>query len=297
MARKTVTIRITDVDEWEKFLDKLEQIHNTPRGKGHVGPTLEKFAYDYANDNISNITQKEYDQLNNDFKEQASKIVKLQEQLQQTTNNEHEKIMELKDKISQLNKKLVNYENVSEKSDEDAKRINILEKEKNEFKHDNELKDQTIEKLSQDNHDLKLENNQLSNKNNDLTNELNSITMKYDANEEIIKTNKTTIAQLTEQNSNLTKTTARLEDENSKQKQEIVTVRNEQKHFSIRNEKLQDEVNTLQNESKKYTYIVGQIKKMSFIDRILKRYPKEVKELNPYTENDEETPYILDDSK
>lgn len=287
MSRKTVTVRVNNMEEWDKFLDKLEKIYDSPRGRGHVGPTLEEFAYDFANDRISRITQESYDELRDENKKQSDKIMALQSQINEGSDESNAKILELKDEISRLKEKLSDFENVSSSVDGYLEDIDRLEKENKDLLHDNKLKDSSISQLNDDNNRLVIENNKLNKDNNDLSNQLDSITSKFKANEDLLKTNSTTITQLKEHNNNLTRTTERLEEENMKQKKEVSAARNDYKHAVNRNNKLQDEVNSLQEESRKYSYVVGQIEKMSLIDRIFKNYPKEIKELESGKNSDD----------
>ena len=56
---------------------------------------------------------------------------------------------------------------------------------------------------------------------------------------------------------------------------------NDYKHIVEVNNKLQSEYNELQNDVKKYSYAIGCIENMSFMDRLLNRLPEEIKELKP----------------
>lgn len=66
----------------------------------------------------------------------------------------------------------------------------------------------------------------------------------------------------------------------TKEKQ-LITKDNDYKHIVEINNKTQREFNQLQNDIKKYSYVIGSINNLSVIDRLLKRYPKEIKELQP----------------
>lgn len=68
--------------------------------------------------------------------------------------------------------------------------------------------------------------------------------------------------------------TNRLVKENTK-------IKNKREHAQERLNKTQDELNDTLKRLEKYSFAIGQIKNMSFIDRIFNRLPEEIKELQP----------------
>lgn len=71
-----------------------------------------------------------------------------------------------------------------------------------------------------------------------------------------------------------------IQEELTKQQKDTRTARNDYKHSQEVLNKLQTEYNQLQKENKKYIYCIAQIQKMSLLERLLNKYPEEIKELN-----------------
>ena len=57
--------------------------------------------------------------------------------------------------------------------------------------------------------------------------------------------------------------------------------RSDYKHIVENLNKLHEEFNEIQNENKQYNVIFAEIKKMSIMERILGKYPDDIKELKP----------------
>lgn len=70
-----------------------------------------------------------------------------------------------------------------------------------------------------------------------------------------------------------------LNDEKTQLNKDVRTARNDYKHSMENLNKLHDEFNDVQNENKKYAVTFAEIKKMSLIERILSKYPDDIKEL------------------
>ena len=236
---KTVTIRVKDEEGWSAFLQKLESEHGT--SKGHIGPTIEQFAKDYTNDNISDINPKEYNRL----------LMENKSLIQDNDNKSKEQLQQLEHENKILSEKLISIQTNHE--DMEAR----------------------YEKTSHENKDY---NNEITNLKKQISNleKENKILDTGNANYE------KTIKQLQQQIDNLNTSIDRLESENTRQKKEITTSRNDYKHSVEVSNKLQRDLNGLHDEKNKFLFLVGQIQSMSLMDRMLKKYPKEVRELNPY---------------
>ncbi|WP_461436410.1 hypothetical protein, partial [Methanosphaera sp.] len=70
-------------------------------------------------------------------------------------------------------------------------------------------------------------------------------------------------------------------DETNKQVKENNKIKNKREHTQERLNKTQDELNNTLKRLEKYSFAIGQVKNMSFIDRIFNRLPEEIKELQP----------------
>ena len=72
-----------------------------------------------------------------------------------------------------------------------------------------------------------------------------------------------------------------LTDELKQQQKDTRTARSDYKHIVENLNKLHEEFNEIQNENKQYNVIFAEIKKMSIMERILGKYPDDIKELKP----------------
>ena len=253
---KTVTIRVKDEEGWSAFLQKLESEHGT--SKGHIGPTIEQFAKDYTNDNISDINPKEYNRLLMENKSLIEDNKNIQQELNDYKNSIQDNDNKSKEQLQQLE-----HEN------------KILSEKLISIQTNHEDMEARYEKTSHENKDY---NNEITNLKKQISNleKENKILDTGNANYE------KTIKQLQQQIDNLNTSIDRLESVNTRQKKEITTSRNDYKHSVEVSNKLQRDLNGLHDEKNKFMFLVGQIQSMSLMDRMLKKYPKEVRELNPY---------------
>ena len=63
-------------------------------------------------------------------------------------------------------------------------------------------------------------------------------------------------------------------------------IKNKREHAQERLNKTQDELNYTLKRLEKYSFAIGQIKNMSFVDRLFNRLPEEIKELQPGKEEE-----------
>ncbi len=78
-------------------------------------------------------------------------------------------------------------------------------------------------------------------------------------------------------------------EETNRQVKENTKIKNKREHAQERLNKTQDELNSTLKRLEKYSFAIGQVKNMSFIDRVFNRLPEEIKALQPgFSENDDE---------
>ncbi len=70
-----------------------------------------------------------------------------------------------------------------------------------------------------------------------------------------------------------------IREELESKRKEYTSLNNEKKHSDERQRQLQEEVNALEVKENNYKNILRQLDNMSFMDRILGRYPEDIKEL------------------
>ncbi len=95
-------------------------------------------------------------------------------------------------------------------------------------------------------------------------------------------------SRLSTENDNLKSENKRLEEkyiqqveETNKQVKENTKIKNKREHAQERLNKTQDELNDTLKRLEKYSFAIGQVKNMSFIDRLFNRLPEEIKQLQP----------------
>ena len=70
-----------------------------------------------------------------------------------------------------------------------------------------------------------------------------------------------------------------IKEELETKRREYTRVSNEKNHSDERQRQLQEEVNALEVKENNYKNVIRQLDRMSFMDRILGRYPEDIKEL------------------
>lgn len=228
--------------------------------------TVRGYRLQVLEDLISNFNEtqritKETPQIIKDNERLTNEKQKLEDQLNTATtlNNEHEEtINNMTKEIKDLKQQLQQYHTLNE----DYIRLDETNK-----KHA-----LTIDHLTSNNKSLK---QQLTTKEDELTQARTDYKTLVNTHEETIKklTNKheTTLKQVTAEDNKIIKD---LQDK-------ITSKDNRYNHLEERNNKLQDDYNSLQEIIKKYSYAFGSLNSMSLLNRILKNYPEEIKELKP----------------
>lgn len=215
MAR-TLSVRIKNEEDYEKFLKKLEQEKGT--SDRQVGPKIEELIHNY-------VTQQENGTI------------------------DKAKYENLEHTLTQLQEKYDNLENKKEQ----------LEKQNTITDSKDQQKEEFILKLQQENQKLQQERE----------------IYKSDA-----QAAKARYETLDEQNTRLTTTIDQLNQELEKQRKDNTTIRNDYKHGQEIIEKLHRDNNEVEQENKKLNVVFAKITSMSLMQRILGKYPKEIKELN-----------------
>ena len=103
-----------------------------------------------------------------------------------------------------------------------------------------------------------------------------------------METQKNNIYKLNNDNNTLEEKYRQQVDETNKQVQENTKIKNKREHAQERLNKTQDELNDTLKRLEKYSFAIGQVQSMSFIDRLLNRLPEEIKELSAGTEDKKE---------
>jgi len=184
-----------------------------------------------------------------------------------------------KTKINNLND-----ENKSLKT-ENEKLYNDLEKANNELddlKKEQKEDNQKVKQQESMINNLKNENNRLKDSNEQLNKNIKRL-------ENDNETQKKNIERLSNENQTLEEKYINQVEETNKQVQENTKIKNKREHAQERLNKTQDELNDTLKRLEKYSYAMGQVKNMSFIDRLFNRLPEEIKQLQPaYEDNKNE---------
>lgn len=77
-------------------------------------------------------------------------------------------------------------------------------------------------------------------------------------------------------------------EETNRQVKENTKIKNKREHAQERLNKTQDELNDTLKRLERYSFAIGQVKNMSFIDRLFNRLPTEIRELQPGRDENEE---------
>lgn len=163
----------------------------------------------------------------------------------------------LKDKVKKLEKSNDNLNDELLRSRSGAKKdqniIDDLKDRLSEVEEDNIRLESEVKSLKKDLERLNKDNEVLIKRNDDLVVENKNLEEKY-------------IAQV---------------DETNKQVLENTKIKNKREHAQERLNKTQDELNDTLKRLEKYSFAIGQVQNMSFIDRLFNRLPEQVRELQP----------------
>lgn len=240
----------------QEFNNYFYERYNTVRG--YRLKVIEELI---SNFNETQSIQKETPQIiqeNQTLHEEKQQLEKQITTATNTTQKHEEKIEHLNEEIETLKQQLKQYQTLQEE------KIRLEENNKKQTLH--------IDNLTNNNELLQ---KQLANKEAEVTQARNDYRTLVTNHEETIKklTNKheTTLKQITTEDNKIIKD---LQDK-------MTTKDNKYTHLEERNHKLQDDYNNLQDTINKVSYAFGSLQSMSLLDRILKNYPEEIRELKP----------------
>ena len=283
MASKKVTINIDD-NAWTKFNKKVEEKEGTTYGK--LGPTLVDLIENYylpddiktttedteklieENDKLKddlNILNTEYEELKKQNKETIeennalnSQVKLLKEELEKQNNDNKE----LLDKNSKLQSTVNTNKNKIHDDYDDIKQEN------------NQLNRQVIE-LEKNNMDI----DKLSQENRLLQKEIEDLKANEERLKIIIKSRDDEITRKDSDTEKVRDDRDKIREELDNKRKEYSQIRNEKNHSDERQRQLQDQVNDLEVKTHNYKNVLKQLDNMSVMDRILGRYPDDIKEL------------------
>lgn len=226
--------------------------------KGYRLEVLEDLISNFNKTQKITIDKPTYYQENKKLKEDIQHLQDQQEIATTTQANYEEKIETMTKEIKDLKQQLQQYETIKETN------IRLEETiEKNTL---------TIDHLTENNQELTTRLNTAEKENKTLTEEYTAL----------VKEHQNTIKQLTNKHETTIKQVTNEHDKIIKDLQDKITSKdNKYNHIEERNNKLQDDYNDLQKTINKVSYAIGSLNSMSLIDRILKKYPEEIKELKP----------------
>lgn len=138
-------------------------------------------------------------------------------------------------------------------SRKDSQKIDNLEKKLLSEENENKILSEKIESLEREYDSLKKDNDRLNKENNELRDD----------------------------NKRLEENYFKQVEETNRQIKEYNKVKNKREHAQERLNKTQDELNDTLKRLEKYSFAIGQVKNMSFLDRLFNRLPEEIKTLQP----------------
>ena len=195
----------------------------------------------------------------------------MEKAIENYVNNDVLDIEKTKTKINNLNDENNNLKILCEKLEEENKKLSddLLS-----ARASNKKSADLINQHKQD--VLRLENDKklLETSVRNLEKEVNSLSESNagleDRNKELIRENKELESKYIEQ-----------VEETNRQVKENTKIKNKREHAQERLNKTQDELNDTLKRLEKYSFAIGQVKNMGFIDRLFNRLPAEIKELQP----------------
>lgn len=199
--------------------------------------------------------------------------------LKEENNQLKEDIQHLKDQQKTATTKQATYTN---KINNMTKEIEDLKQQLQQYTHikeDNIRLEETIEKNTLTIDHLTKNNQEVTTRLNNTEKQNKELTEDYKT---LVKEHQNTIKQLTNKHETTLKQVTNEHDKIIKDLQDKITSKdNKYNHIEERNNKLQDDYNDLQKTINKVSYAIGSLNSMSLLDRILKKYPEEIKELKP----------------
>ncbi len=202
--------------------------------------------------------------------------------VKKTINFHDEKVLEKFDK--QITKK---YGSIR------GNRTNVLEMLMNEYssgtyEENNEKLEQLnqkVSKLTTEYETLLAENTKLQEDNEKYHDVIDELSVKLETLEKEVQTLRTENTHMKELMSEKNNRIIEYQTNITSLNKKVTSKENEYKHLEeVRNKDL-EEKNNLTKKISKYSYVIGYIENMSLLDRILKKYPDEMKALPENTEN------------
>ncbi|OED30263.1 hypothetical protein [Methanosphaera sp. WGK6] len=262
MSSKTATIRFKNGEKWDEFLKSIEENNGTTRG--YIGLTVENLIELYLND--PNITIDTINKLRETNKKLQEKIDFLEKDHAENDTAQ----------LEEENKKLQDDINITHaKYDELEIKYNQIQERYSEIEELNRT-------INSEKIDLQNKNIELSSKIEFPEQENKLLQKNYDLLEE-------NYTQLREDNKNINEIFKTINEDLKQQQKDTRRARNDYRHIVERLNKLQEEYNNLQNENKNYRVLFAEIKKMSLRERVLGKYPNNIKELSQAPEDEEKT--------
>lgn len=199
--------------------------------------------------------------------------------LKQENKQLKEDIQHLKDQQKTATTKQATYKNKINNMTKEIKDLKQQLQQYTHIKEDNIRLEESIEKntltidhLTKNNQVLTTRLNNAEKENKQLNEDYkNTVKEHQNTIKDLTNKHETTIKQVTNEHDNLIKD---LQDK-------LTSKDNKYNHLEERNNKLQDDYNDLQKTINKVSYAIGNLNSMSLFDRILKKYPEEIKELKP----------------
>ena len=266
IKNKAITIRIEQT-VLEQYNNKLEQIYykeNHRKQSSTINTMLKQFNKQDTNKlreyikkdiPILNLTVEQIQEYQQKITEKDNEIQSIQNVMQEKittlTSSHNQEIQEKEKTITALESSQKQLEKTITKKYKDE--IQTL---KNAIKQNQTTADEKITSLtSSHNHEIQALKQIIAEKEKTITDKDNTI-------EKQQKTIDTLNTELTQSH------------------KDVRTARSDYKHQTENLNKLQQEYNDIQNENKDYTVAFAEIKKMSILERIIKKYPKKMLELS-----------------
>lgn len=283
---KRVSLNINE-KVWDKYISKLEEETGSSKGKGFISPTIENLIEKYyldddlekriklLEDENEKLKESNDSQINSEVYNLKKKISVLEEENERLKRNEIEedesqsRLNKLKTKFEELDK---DYSNLSEKFDS--------------LTYENETMSSSLSTVRNDLDDITKKNNDLEVSYAKLKGENENLLMKIslleesevrlnatiEKQEELIKINKVDADNVRQDYENI-------KGELEQKRKEYVKLSNDKNHSDQRQRQLQEEVNSLEIKENNYRMVMKQLDAMSLMDRLLGRYPEDIKEL------------------
>ncbi|RAP46300.1 MAG: hypothetical protein BZ136_07755 [Methanosphaera sp. rholeuAM74] len=283
---KRVSLNINE-KVWDKYISKLEEETGSSKGKGFISPTIE------------NLIEKYY--LNDDLEKRIKLLEDENEKLKETNDSQiNSEVYNLKKKISVLEEENERLKRNEIEEDKSQSRLNKLKKQFEELDKDYSNLSEKFDSLTNENETMSSSLSTVRNDLDDITKKNNDLEVNYaklkgenenllmkislleesevrlnatiEKQEELIKINKVDADNVRQDYENI-------KGELEQKRKEYVKLSNDKNHSDQRQRQLQEEVNSLEIKENNYRMVMKQLDAMSLMDRLLGRYPEDIKEL------------------